>query len=98
MEPAYKNALTTKLAMQTIELARRNNWAPGHHVTELMISNELGVSRTPVRKALKFLEEMGVLRSERNRGFFLEKSGKALQRIAPAAPRDDEEELYLRIG
>lgn len=97
-QPAYKNALTTKLAMRTIELARRNNWEPGHHVTEALISRELGVSRTPVRKALKFLEEMGVLRGERNRGFFLEKSGTALKRVAPAAAPDDEEDIYLRIG
>lgn len=97
-KPAYKNALTTRLAMQAIELARRNGWEAGHHVTEQMIGEHFGVSRTPVRKALQFLEEMGVLRSERNRGYFLEKSGKALQRIAPSAPPDSEEETYLRIG
>lgn len=97
-KPAYKNALTTRLAMQTIELARRDNWEAGRHVTEQMIGEQFGVSRTPVRKALNFLEEMGVLRGERNRGYFLEKSGKALQRIAPASAPDSEEEIYLRIG
>jgi DNA-binding GntR family transcriptional regulator len=98
MKPIYKSALTTRLAMQIIELARLENFESGRHVTEQFIADHFRVSRTPARKALHFLEEMGVLRSEKNRGFFLEKTGKALRSTALTSAQSDDETVYLQIA
>ncbi len=98
MKPAPKNALTSRLALQIVDFAARNDFPLGHHLTEQAISAEFHVSRTPIRRAMQLLQDMGVLRAERNRGFFLAKTGRALKRSAPAAPPSDQESAYFRIA
>jgi len=44
---------------------------PGDKLSDLRLSNELGVSRTPVREALHRLLQDGVIRAQPNRGFFV---------------------------
>lgn len=44
---------------------------PGEKLSDLRLSSELGVSRTPVREALHRLLQDGVIRAEPNRGFFV---------------------------
>jgi DNA-binding GntR family transcriptional regulator len=44
---------------------------PGEKLSDLRLSSELGVSRTPVREALHRLSQDGVIRAEPNRGFFV---------------------------
>jgi DNA-binding GntR family transcriptional regulator len=50
-------------------LARRLQ--PGDKLSDLQISRELGVSRTPVREALQRLVSDGIVRAEPNHGFFI---------------------------
>jgi DNA-binding GntR family transcriptional regulator len=45
-----------------------NRYPPGHRLIEQRIAEELGLSRTPVREALRRLEAEGLVVSERNRG------------------------------
>lgn len=45
-----------------------NRYAPGQRLVEQRIAEELGLSRTPVREALRMLEAEGLVVSERNRG------------------------------
>src|SRR5437899_1799782 len=45
-----------------------NRHPPGHRLVEHRIAEELGLSRTPVREALRMLEAEGLVVSERNRG------------------------------
>ena len=45
-----------------------NRHPPGHRLVEQRIAFELGLSRTPVREALRMLEAEGLVVSERNRG------------------------------
>jgi DNA-binding GntR family transcriptional regulator len=45
-----------------------NRYEPGQRLIEERIAQELGVSRTPVREALRQLEAEGLVVSERNRG------------------------------
>jgi DNA-binding GntR family transcriptional regulator len=45
-----------------------NRYPPGHRLIEQRIAEELGLSRTPVREALRMLEAEGLVISERNRG------------------------------
>jgi DNA-binding GntR family transcriptional regulator len=45
-----------------------SRYPPGHRLVEQRIAAELGLSRTPVREALRLLEAEGLVVSERNRG------------------------------
>jgi len=45
-----------------------NRYRPGQRLVEQRIAEELGLSRTPVREALRLLEAEGLVVSERNRG------------------------------
>jgi DNA-binding GntR family transcriptional regulator len=45
-----------------------NRYPPGHRLVEQRIAAELGLSRTPVREALRMLQAEGLVVSERNRG------------------------------
>ena len=45
-----------------------NRYLPGQRLVEQRIAEELGLSRTPVREALRMLEAEGLVVSERNRG------------------------------
>ena len=45
-----------------------NRYAPGQRLIEQRLAAELGLSRTPVREALRILEAEGLVVSERNRG------------------------------
>lgn len=44
---------------------------PGDKLSDLQLSRELGVSRTPVREALQRLVSDGIVRAEPNRGFYI---------------------------
>lgn len=59
------------LTARIIDYLREADLPAGAHVTERALVDTFGVSRTPVRKALSVLSQRGVLRAERNRGFFL---------------------------
>jgi DNA-binding GntR family transcriptional regulator len=45
-----------------------NRYPPGHRLVEQTLAAELGLSRTPVREALRLLQAEGLVVSERNRG------------------------------
>ena len=45
-----------------------NRYSPGQRLVEQRLAEELGLSRTPVREALRMLEAEGLVVSERNRG------------------------------
>jgi DNA-binding GntR family transcriptional regulator len=59
------------IATQIVELIQDERMEVGSHLPAQMLADRLRVSRSPVNEALAFLHEKGVLRRERNRGFFL---------------------------
>ncbi len=62
------------------------NLRAGEKLSDLRLSDELGVSRTPVREALQRLVQDGIARAEPNRGFY----------VASFAPEDVAEIYELR--
>lgn len=48
------------------------DYPPGHHLKEEVLSQEIGVSRTPVREALRRLANEGLVVFARNHGTFVE--------------------------
>ena len=58
-----------ELAYQRVRAAIvENRYPPGLRLVEQRIAEELGLSRTPVREALRMLEAEGLVVSRRNRG------------------------------
>lgn len=86
-----------QLVRDIVRLATEQNWERGYHVKEQELAARFGVSRSPVRAALKALEERGVLQARRHQGYLLAQTHRDLQRIRIEVPRTSDEELYLRI-
>ena len=49
---------------QLLQSIQRGQLKPGDYLREQVLAEELGVSRTPVREALRRLEAEGLLQSE----------------------------------
>ncbi len=69
------------IAAQVLEFIRLEGLVVGSHLPAQALADRLNVSRSPINDALTLLHEKGVLRRERNRGFFL---ARAID--APDAP------------
>jgi len=59
------------LARRIIEVALERGLRTGDHLAEQALSTACGVSRTPIRSALKILEENEIATRQEKRGFFL---------------------------
>ncbi|UUU36059.1 GntR family transcriptional regulator [Streptomyces sp. CA-210063] len=90
--------LTTSLATRLVDLFRRNGLKEGAHVTEQWAADTLEVSRTPVRKAMLFLAEVGILERVPHRGFFLARDASALARADLGDGDDVEQAAYFEIA
>lgn len=60
--------LQIDIANQVVGLIRAGRILPGQHLTEQALAQQFGVSRSPVRAALKLLEDRGYLQSRTNAG------------------------------
>jgi DNA-binding GntR family transcriptional regulator len=96
--PFKANDLSTTLAMQIVAMVRHNDLPVGSHLTEQTIVDAFNVSRSPVRKAMSLLADLGILRSEKNRGYFLQKNGRALDRLAASSPPANGDAFYLQVA
>jgi DNA-binding GntR family transcriptional regulator len=96
MPPA--GSLSSSLATQIAAYIGRHDLPVGAHLTEQTFVDAFHISRSPVRKAMALLEAQGVVRSERHRGYFLEKTGKVLERLATPSATDNTDSLYLQVA
>jgi len=86
-----------ELARRVTDLAAQRGWAAGRHVTEAELCEALQVSRTPVRSALRLLQERGVVEARPGRGFHLRLDGAEADRRRPQPRPTAEEALLARI-
>ncbi|WHL28153.1 GntR family transcriptional regulator [Pseudomonas juntendi] len=61
--------LQARVARDIVAYVRQEQLAAGHHVSELGLAKALKTSRTPIKIALNYLAERGMLSQDRNRGF-----------------------------
>lgn len=76
---------------QLRELIVHGRLAPGSRIVEADLAERLGVSRTPVRDALRLLQQEGYVVSSSAKG------GKARLVVAPLT-KEDARELYRIVG
>jgi DNA-binding GntR family transcriptional regulator len=94
-----RNSLTAQLASQILDHIRSNNLTRGQHLPSQVLADAFRVSRAPVNSACKFLESMGVVRFEANRGYFLATDAKDLTALKLLVNEDGEEdEAYFEIA
>ena len=77
-------SLAPQIAAQIIDHIRAERLPRDHHLTSQSLADAFRVSRAPVAAALRRLEDMRIVRSEPNRGYFLVKSGAELGKRAGA--------------
>ena len=58
---------------QIVDLIQAEGFGVGSHLPSQMLADRLRVSRSPINEALGLLHDKGLLRRERNRGYFLAK-------------------------
>jgi DNA-binding GntR family transcriptional regulator len=87
------------IATQVIDLLRGSGLERGAHVPEQWLADSLRVSRSPVRRALAVLAELGLVSQEPNRGYFLNRPAGELGRSELGTGGGDaEEEAYFQAG
>lgn len=85
------------LARRVLELISRDEVAVGDRLKEQALADALGVSRSPVRKAMQYLETLGALASTPNRGFHIALPAEALRRLALPTDDESDEAVYMRL-
>ncbi|WP_320775960.1 GntR family transcriptional regulator [Streptomyces sp. CRN 30] len=91
-------SLTTPIAGRLVDLMRRNGLKENAHITEQWAADALEVSRTPVRKAMLFLAEVGILDRVPNRGFYLARDAATLSGPELGVEEDVEQAAYFEIA
>lgn len=65
------NSLPSLVQAEIEQMILRGELAVGARINESDLATRFGISRGPVREALRALEECGLVRSEKNRGVFV---------------------------
>ena len=93
--------LPSRLAAQIVERMRQMGWPAGAHLREQELADAFRVSRTPVRMALRSLQDLDIVESRPNRGFFLKEQVRpvgAAKAVADAPEVSHEDPLYLTLA
>jgi|TARA_A100001391_G_scaffold131894_2_gene91107 DNA-binding GntR family transcriptional regulator len=93
-----KSDLQVRLARQLLKLVAEGEIKPGDHLREVELSERFGVSRTPIRATLTFLEGLGALEKQANKGFFVIANAKTSLKISENLPKEDDEKIKEQIA
>ncbi|WP_059411338.1 GntR family transcriptional regulator [Cupriavidus basilensis] len=91
-------SLQVRIARDIVALVRRDMRPVGHHLAETQLAREIGTSRSPINVALNWLAELGVVKHDPNRGFFLACDPASLTAVAEQLSSSPDEPLYLKIA
>ncbi|WP_397541936.1 GntR family transcriptional regulator [Roseovarius salis] len=87
----------TDLARRIVETLRVDGAEPGTKVVEQRFADSFGVSRTPIRAALRLLTERGILHYVPRQGYSLARPLDTDPADAPDLPASEEDELFRAI-
>lgn len=90
--------LSPKIAFQIVEHIRAHDLRRGQHLPAQALADSFRVSRAPVTAALKLLEDLHIVRSERNRGFYLERNAQELGGFSLPVDEDGEAWPYSAVA
>ena len=63
--------MNNSIPNKVVEILYTDNFKEGSHISAQYMADRLQVSRSPINKALKLLENKGLLKREPNKGYFL---------------------------
>lgn len=90
------NQLALQLGERIVQYCIANDLQPSARLTERKLAIELGVSRSPIRSALKVLADHNVL-ERANAGYVLACDRESLARLALDVPPAASDQLYLQV-
>jgi DNA-binding GntR family transcriptional regulator len=91
--------LQEELAGRILHLLKEQGAGPGHHLVEQDLCQHFGVSRTPVRGALKLLAMQGAVEARANRGFVLLGPVTSAPAVETINLQDEEDtELFVAVA
>lgn len=90
--------LQARVARDIIAYVREQNLGAGFHLTELGLGKAVKTSRTPIKYALHYLAERGMLVHDRNRGYFLAKAANELTAFAQELSGISDDPIYQKIA
>ncbi len=93
--PADPSRLQVELAARILRVLKERGAGPGHHLVEQEFCQLFGVSRTPIRGALKLLAEQGSVEARPNRGFVLVEPVTVAPVVEPLNPQEEAEQALL---
>ena len=88
MSPAFDGTLRAQVGQQIIDMVTGGRFAPGQKLTETSLAKELGVSRAPLREAIRELIDKGILISRPYKGLY----------VRPISSKDLEELYSMRTA
>lgn len=98
MAGSGRRELATPLAARILVEIRDGVLAVGTHLRSQDIATRFGVSRFPIGQALQILADKGVLRHERNRGYFVQQASPPSSDALGLSEQDDVTRAYFRIA
>ena len=89
--------LQIKMAHEIVAYLCQQGMRAGNHLTEQELVDAFQVSRSPLRGAMSYLAEKGILEQRRNRGFFVKLDNDELDLDSLELPQTSEETLLTSI-
>ena len=91
--------LQMELAGRILRHLKNLGAGTGHHLVEQELCRQFGVSRTPIRGALKLLAAQGALQARTHRGFILRGPVSTVPEVESLNAREEEDrELFIAIA
>ncbi|MBA8822353.1 GntR family transcriptional regulator [Brucella sp. NM4] len=88
------SSLQAEVAHKMVSLISAERWSIGDRLSDVAISKELRVSRTPVRQVLNLLVQQGIVSQTPNRGYQLHRIPAPNELKDSMLPPSEAEELY----
>lgn len=98
MTKTMLSRVQSSVVVKILEYVQRENLPAEHHLTEKRLADEFGVSRSPIRAALRTLAEQGIVISEGKKGHYLAHDARKLRDMELAIAKPSDEFLYDLIA